>query len=553
MRMAVKEKVLGIGISATFILLCLAHVLLLPPYEGFDEMGHYSYISILADRQQIPDLRSTPIDARVEPSTDGLPRPFGLFPRQQETDRFTYHGFYTVLTPAERQALAQRFWHTRSEPGAYTPGTRPNYQGQHPPLYYLLLGLPYSFVRECPPGLQLLALRLCSILLACGSLVFWWKMVGLFPLWRTRQFLLLGGLAVVFFPSLFYELARLGNDALVTLLFSAVVYSLLSCAVRQQQRLRDWIGLGFTLGCGLLTKMFFLPILVGVLLVTIWLGRRSPATDFRTVVFRLLLVGGIPLVLSGWWFGLFYTRYDMLLGSTDIYWYQQIVSPPGDQLTWGQLLLLLFQSAKGFVSMFLWSGTWSLVRPPRALYLCFLPLCVAVTVGLVRILVQSKEYEKKQLYILGSLLLTPLLTGFGHYMYLRVRFTAIGAGIPGHYLFFAWPVLSLIFAAAFDAAMTGRTRLLLLGAFVLVVCFDAIGWWRSLRVYSGMLVKLEAAPTGVGFVLPSVETMGLVLERLRLITFPDWALALCGLANFLRLVLLSWVLFALMPKSRQAG
>ncbi len=35
------EKIFGAGIMLIFTLLGTANVLLLPPYEGFDETGHY--------------------------------------------------------------------------------------------------------------------------------------------------------------------------------------------------------------------------------------------------------------------------------------------------------------------------------------------------------------------------------------------------------------------------------------------------------------------------------------------------------------------------------
>jgi hypothetical protein len=50
----------------------------------------------------------------------------------------------------------------------------------------------------------------------------------LFQASGTRHFLLLAGLAALFFPSLFYDLARLGNDSLAALLFAGSFYFLLA-------------------------------------------------------------------------------------------------------------------------------------------------------------------------------------------------------------------------------------------------------------------------------------------------------------------------------------
>jgi len=60
------ETILSKGIMFVFKSLCIANVLLLPPYEGFDETTNYSYISILSDRHEIPDFHRTLLDAAVE-------------------------------------------------------------------------------------------------------------------------------------------------------------------------------------------------------------------------------------------------------------------------------------------------------------------------------------------------------------------------------------------------------------------------------------------------------------------------------------------------------
>src|SRR5512140_2551788 len=71
---ATREKRMAAATCVAFVSCCLAYTLALPPYEGFDEDGHYSYIAVLADRGQVPDFRSTPLDQAVSNSVDHLPR-----------------------------------------------------------------------------------------------------------------------------------------------------------------------------------------------------------------------------------------------------------------------------------------------------------------------------------------------------------------------------------------------------------------------------------------------------------------------------------------------
>ena len=64
------------GVAITFCLALYAHMLILPPFEGFDEPAHYSYISYLADQHRIPILGVTPLDRTMEEESADLPKPY---------------------------------------------------------------------------------------------------------------------------------------------------------------------------------------------------------------------------------------------------------------------------------------------------------------------------------------------------------------------------------------------------------------------------------------------------------------------------------------------
>ena len=547
MAMTKDEIILGAGVSLSFVLLCLAHILLLPPYEGFDETAHYSYISILSDRHEIPDLRLTPLDATVENDRRGLPRPYGAAPSPEMNGGITYSGFFTDVIISEREEALRKFWHKPQQPVVYTPDIPArgvNWQGQHPPLYYLLLDLPYRVVRFWSPGARLLLLRLCSVFLACSSLVFWLKTVSLFPSAETRRLLLLVGVSVIFFPSLFYDLSRLGNDSLMTLLFVASLYFLLSTYVHKQERLIDFAKLAFTLGLGLLTKLFFLPLWGGAILSSLWLGVRITKLGLKPLLLRVLLLVGLPLLLAGWWFAFFYSRYGMVVGSDELYAFRSTIPSPPHELTNSQFFAQLFSVAKGFVTTFLWCGTWSWVRPPRLLYICFLPLFALTVYGLILFVKDPRQLEKRQIVTTAGLLCIPLLPGFLYHMYLRVAFTGIGAGTGGYYLFFAWPIIGMFFAFAFEAPQANSRKLALFAAFLLLLFFDMAGWWRSALVYSGLLRKVGEMSTGVGWIPPTPANTLLVRERLQTLVFPDEAIILYAAASGLRLALIMWVIFS---------
>ncbi|PYM60955.1 MAG: hypothetical protein DMD79_14360 [Candidatus Rokuibacteriota bacterium] len=51
---------------AGHLLLGVAHVAILPPWEGFDETAHYSYLQQLADRGELPRLGTARMSTDVE-------------------------------------------------------------------------------------------------------------------------------------------------------------------------------------------------------------------------------------------------------------------------------------------------------------------------------------------------------------------------------------------------------------------------------------------------------------------------------------------------------
>jgi hypothetical protein len=542
------EAILASGVTLVFILLSLAHVLFLPPYEGFDETAHYSYISFLADQHKIPNFLRTPLDATMESGRKGLPRPYGSSPPFEVNGGITYSEFFRADATCQREEAVRRFWHEPQKDPTYMPGGDLNWQGQHPPLYYFLMGFPYRLARTWPPGMRLLMLRLCSVALACGSVLLWWKIISLLQTPDSRRLFLLAGLAAVFFPSLYYDLARLGNDSLVALLFAGSFYFLLATYVHRQGRLGDFCGLAFILGLGLLTKLFFFPLLVGTVLCSLWVGIRYTKIGLQKLLLRMSLIVGVPIVLSGGWFVLFYLRYGGPIGGAGVEMLPSAISSQGSMVSTGQFLLRLLRAAGGFLTTFFWCGTWSWVRPPFSLYICIVPLIALMIYALVSFFAHEPIYtEKRQVVISTIIFFLPSLLGFVYHMYLTVHFGSGGAGTPGHYLFFAWPVVGMVFAFPFEKTRTGSLQVATLIAFTLLSFFEAAGWWRSALVYSGFLQKVGTLQTGVGFLPPTVDNMAIVLERLRSLAFPRVAVALYVTAFLLRAALVTWVIFFLPP------
>lgn len=634
------ETLLAAGVVVSFLLVCLTALLILPPYEGFDETAHYSYVSFLADRGAIPHFESTPLDASIETERFGLPRPYRAAPPYEDNGGITYHDFFHIRSAQERDQATRRFWQPSDEPVRYTPGTEPNWQGQHPPLYYVLLVLPYKLSQNWSPGIRLFILRLVSVLIACGSLFFWIQSIRLLTSPQARQLLLLAGLTVVFLPSLSYEFGRLGNDALVACLFSGVFYFLLSTTVHGQRQLRDFWSLGIILAAGLLTKLFFFPIWLGTLAYTLWHGWKMKI-GVQAVSLRLALLTTIPLVLSSMWFMSFAARYGNPLGAKGLsvragavlplllvlpvlgalsyrLWHRwpqrlgkrsflvggiaglglfflvgsvwlglfsstlspslqpqglRLSPPPADRLAATQLLFFsIARAAGGFLTTFLWCGTWSWVRPVYPLYLLCLPFLLLTLYGCQSFFSQQNQHdqsadpspepslgEKQSLVTITVFCLGPFLLGMIYFIYSVMISTDYSylPPAPGYYLFALWPAVGIIAALSFEPARTcGPSRArwlrtLTLCVFLSLLLFEAAGWWRSALVYSGVTEKLGTLPSGVGFLFPLPANVLFVMQRLQDLVFPYAALVLYLISACIRISLVSWVVFRLLPHMAQ--
>jgi len=516
--MSPNEKWIISGIIFSFWASLCAHILILPPYEGFDENAHYSYISFLSDRNKIPKLNESFLDKNIENVWLVLPKPYNSVPPFERNSGMTYHYFYDVFLKSMRETALKAYWNSDGSIREYFPSQTPNWLGQHPPLYYILMGVPYRLSRQWSPGMQLLFLRAITSLIVLGGLFFWVKAVYLVPS-THRQNLLFGGLCMLFFPSLFFDLGRLGNDALVALFASGVFYYMIDIYFKlPNQRLSSWVKLAVVMGCGLLTKLFFLPMAVGAIGYYTWVWHLQGQNFDRNFLKHLAAYILILFVLSGWWFILSYHRYGMIFVSEEIFQFGTVEEPFNGGLSFFPFVGQMARSSASFGLSFLWSGSWSWLRPPLGHYLFWLPL---VSLTLCGFYVSVKERRQVNLIsVIGLFLFIPLLLGFIYHMYMRVRFTGLGTGTGGYYFFIIWPVLGCFVAYCFQNNFNFSLRILVLMAFGCLVVFEVIGEWRLIQLYAGVLVKAGKEKAGIGGIALSFESLLLVLKRLEFLVFP---------------------------------
>jgi hypothetical protein len=215
----------------------------LPLWEGYDEWAHFSVVRMVAHGDLLP-RRNAPIPADVDASLRSVPVPWEL---------------RGLPAPAR----------THDGPGGPGPWPRLTaYEALQPPLYYWLMAPLLRVFGAASLPTQVMALRLAAVLLASFTIPL------VFLLARAAGVSPECAAVVAVMPGFAFDVARVANDCLAVLLYTA----LLLLVVRRAH----WLAAGVVLGLGLLTKAYFLAALV----LVFWMPRA-------------ILVA---LAVSGWWY-----------------------------------------------------------------------------------------------------------------------------------------------------------------------------------------------------------------------------------------------------------
>jgi hypothetical protein len=202
----------------------VAHIAFLPPFEGYDETAHWSYIQQLSDTGHIPVFGVDRLSADI----DAYPGPRALANGQP----------YRAFALANATILA-------AKPGVYASGRDLNWEAQHPPLFYLIMVPVFRLAADLPWRWHMMALRLAAWALAFSGFA-WGAIVTRRTLIAHRiedMRLLIPFAWPCLFPEFFPELARLTNDSLCILLV-ACVWSLVLAWLMQGATIRRAVLLG---------------------------------------------------------------------------------------------------------------------------------------------------------------------------------------------------------------------------------------------------------------------------------------------------------------------
>lgn len=350
------------------IVACLAYSAILPLWEGFDEPFHYGYTVEISRLGRIPQLGKSMLSEEIWNSMQLAPAShivvrnipqliaFDVFQRwpQQERDRVRER--LVCLDPALGAVLSDS----------------PNYEAHHPPLGYLLLALPDRLLAQYPILTRIWILR--SLLGLIGVCVLHF---GIARLARSV------GLPQPFAEAAFFcmitcqmtlaAFSHISNDYIAVSLYFVLTAQMLEYS--KSPTLRGALSVGMVLGLGLLSKAYFLALMVPVFIV-VGISPASPAL----VAMKLGCAGIGVAALAGPW----YLRNQFLYGNLS----GMVEAARGVSLR--DLLVAVPQvpwvdSIQYFIHAMVWTGNNSFLAFSRATVDVFLTLlAIGVLATLVR-------------------------------------------------------------------------------------------------------------------------------------------------------------------------
>lgn len=224
--------------------------LIVPPFQGRDEVDHFAYVA------QIAETGTLPANGQAE----------GVYSPEQKLVLEGLHYYQvrfspaepTISTQAEQQVLSKDVHANASPIGSGEAGVAT----PEPPLYYALQTIPY-FLGRGNILTQLQLMRLLDALLGAVTALLCFLFVRE-TLPGVRWAATVGGLCVALQP-LFAFMAGSVNPDVLLFTLSAAVFLCLARAFRGGLTWRPAIVLGLLVAAGFLTKLNFIGFGIGVL------------------------------------------------------------------------------------------------------------------------------------------------------------------------------------------------------------------------------------------------------------------------------------------------
>jgi 4-amino-4-deoxy-L-arabinose transferase-like glycosyltransferase len=412
-------------ILALFVALSILYNVYTPIFESPDELQHTAFVAWLDDHGALPVV------------TKDKPGPW----EQEGTQPPLYYWLAAALVGWQPHDAADSLADVNPHAGGIGDPKRPDNKNRviHDPAGE---SWPYH-------GTVLFVhlLRLVSTLIGVGTLL------AIYRLGRTvfpdRPGIALGMIGLVaFIPQFLFLSASVNNDNLVILICSWTVVLLASWLYAT--KLPSWLGLGvlgLLLGLAALSKLsglFLWPLAAATLAWLAWRQRR-----LAWLVPAGLLVLGLALGLSGWWFARNLHLYGDLSGINAHLWVM------GPRQEWPTTLGAIYSEFRGFRYSFWALFGWFSVLVPDPIYWIIDLLTIAGCAGFA-------------LYLYRSIPMPSLRSGH--------RAGRHNKALPVILLLFLWFVLVAIGLVRWTLLTPASQGRLLFPALVSIAFVLVVGW-----------------------------------------------------------------------------
>jgi hypothetical protein len=383
-----------------------------PIFEAPDEDGHYLFVRYLQVHRKLPVQTLDP---------DG---PRAHHPPLYHLLATVLTGWAPVMAGADRvdMQVNPKVWFRYDDPELdnkakwvhYGPEERWPYSGQ---ALVVHLG------------------RLLSLGFSClGVLFTYWAARELRPGGGGETLALLAAALVAFNPMVLFMSGVLQNNTTMLAAGGSILYGL-TLGLRRGFDWRRWALLGALLGLGLLLQLSSLVLAAPIGLVLLY-------ETWRTRRLRNLIVGGLAialpfLALTGWWFWRNQVLYGDWTGNSVVaqMWCCDVITPAA--------ALKLFLT--GLLGRF---GQGLMITYPYVFYWGATLLAFAALAGLVwgwarrpRAVLPGSATTEVWLWVLHGVM---ILTVFGALLFYALT---VAPGLPGRYVFPAFPSLAAVLAA----------------------------------------------------------------------------------------------------------
>ena len=346
MTLDAKWKRICLAIAALILVRGILVLCVLPPFEGWDEFSHISYVVYIKEQKQLPILGSSNMPESMAGMLTSYPHPWG------DWAQTGMNGWGSEKYDA--------YWKPR--PSEQTPRWPvPIYEAAQPPLYYLI-ALPFWAVLSHWSDLAAIyGLRVVNVFfLALGGFVFLQALGKCIPSLKHRIMI---GLLVGVYPVFVITGARVSNDALAILFTSLTFYFMVTALAEKERPHRALLAASVWLALGGLTKVNVLimaPALVACIAICWYQKKMDMLTALKTLAVCSAIIVGIlaPLYV-----------YNYAI-SHEVYHFTKVLSGNiqgrSTLWAWSHFFQIEWSSylRKWLFTRDLWNSGWSDLRPP---------------------------------------------------------------------------------------------------------------------------------------------------------------------------------------------